>query len=229
LIPDFIENPAAMIDYQSARLNMVESQVRPNKVTDFAVIEAMLDVPRERFVPEHLRGIAYVDEDVPLGGGRYLIEPMVLGRMLQLAAIGREDAVLDVGCATGYASAVLARLARQVVALEEAPALAARAAAAFKDMRLANVALVEDPLTEGYPRRAPYDVILFGGAVEIVPPAIADQLAEGGRLLAVVNYDSGVGKVILMTRADGIFAQRAVFDATTALLPGFAKPPSFVF
>ena len=104
-------NPAAMIDYQSARLNMVESQVRPNKVTDFAVLDAMLEVPRERFVPEHLRGVAYVDEDVSLGGGRCLIEPMVFGRMLQLAAIAGGNVVLDVGCATGYSSTVLARLA----------------------------------------------------------------------------------------------------------------------
>src|SRR5579859_6969843 len=115
-----------MIDYQSARLNMVESQVRPNKVTDAAVLDALLAVPRERFVPEHLQGVAYIDDDVPLGGGRYLAEPMVFARFLQLAAIKPTDTVLEIACGSGYASAVLARLAQRVIALEDDHALAAR-------------------------------------------------------------------------------------------------------
>src|SRR6266700_3242878 len=127
-------------DYRSARLNMVESQIRPNKVTDPAVIEAMLAVPRERFVPEALRGVAYVDEDIPLGGGRYLMEPMVLGRLLQTAAIRPSDVVLDVGCGPGYASAVMARLARDVVALEEDPALMRQVAVLVTELGLTNVA-----------------------------------------------------------------------------------------
>lgn len=218
-----------MIDFQSARLNMVDSQVRPNKVTDFAVLDAMLAVPRERFVPEHLRGIAYVDEDVPLGSNRFLIEPMVFGRMLQLAAIGPEDVVLDVGCATGYASAVMSRLARSVVALEEDDALAQRAASSLKELGLTNVSLVEGPLAAGYPQRAPYDVIVFGGAVAAIPPAISGQLAEGGRLLAVLKPGAGMGKAILMTRVEGVLTSRVVFDAGTPMLPGFAPQPGFVF
>jgi protein-L-isoaspartate(D-aspartate) O-methyltransferase len=218
-----------MIDFQSARINMVDSQVRPNKVTDLAVLEAMLAVPRERFVPEHLSGVAYIDEDVPLGGGRYLVEPMVLGRLLQLAAIAKSDAVLEIGCATGYASSVLSRLAGSVVALEEDRALAQRASALLRELGAANVAVVEGPLAAGWPAKAPYGVILLGGAVPRIPPAISGQLAEGGRLVAVLRAGPGMAKAALVTRAGGVLAQRIVFDAGTPLLPGFAEPPGFVF
>lgn len=223
-----IQSPTA-IDYHSARLNMVDSQIRPNKVSDPAIIEAMLSVPRERFVPASLRGIAYVDEDIPLGGGRYLMEPMVLGRLLQVAAIAPDDVVLDVGCGSGYASVVMARLARNVVALEEDPALARQAAGLVGELAVPNVTIVEGKLAAGYPSRAPYNVILLNGAVSVVPPAITGQLANGGRLVAVVQGNSGMGKGVLMTRADDALGQRVVFDAATPLLPGFAAQPSFVF
>src|ERR687886_647850 len=132
-----------MIDYAAARLNMVESQIRPNKVVDLNVRQAFLDVPRELFVPEHLRGIAYIDEDVPLGGGRYLMEPMVLGRFLQFALIEPHETVLEVGAGTGYGAAVMSRLARGVVALESDPPLLARARTALRATGAANVTLVE--------------------------------------------------------------------------------------
>ena len=218
-----------MIDYTSARLNMVESQIRPNKVTDRAVLEALLAVPRERFVPDALRGIAYVDEALPLSSGRFLMEPMVFGRLLQLAAIARGDAVLDVGCGTGYGSAVMARLGGHVFALEEDAALAARARTCLGVLALDTVELIEGPLSIGWPSRAPYAVILFEGAVDAVPPAIAGQLAEGGRLLAVVHSEDGMGRGVLMTRNGGVLGQRAVFDAALPLLPGFARQPSFAF
>ena len=220
---------AALVDYQSARLNMVESQIRPNKVTDPAIIEALLAIPRERFVPAALRGIAYVDADVPLGGGRYLMEPMVFGRLLQFAAIGRDDVVLDVGCGSGYASAVMAQLAGRVVALEEDPALAHGAAARIAELAISNVVPAEGALTAGWLELAPYDVILFNGAVAAIPPAIAGQLAKGGRLVAVVHAEPGMGKAVLMTRVEGVYAQRIVFDAGTPMLPGFAARPGFVF
>ena len=223
-----IQSPAA-IDYHSARLKMVDSQIRPNKVSDPAIIAAMLAVPRERFVPAALRGIAYVDRDVPLGGGRYLMEPMVLGRLLQMAAIGRNDAVLDVGCGPGYASAVMAQLARDVVALEEDAALARQAAGLVAELGLRNIASVEGRLASGWAARAPYDVILIGGAVAAVPSVIAGQLANGGRLAAVVQAGSGMGRAVLMTRAGDAFGQRILFDAATPLLPGFAARPSFEF
>ncbi len=207
---------------------MVESQIRPNKVTAPAIIEAMLAVPRERFVAEALRGIAYVDEDIPLGGGRYLMEPMVLGRLLQFAAIARTDSVLDVGCGPGYASAVMARLARSVVALEEDPALARRAAALLTELAVSNVTVVEGVLANGYAARGPYDVILLNGAVAAIPPTIAGQLTNGGRLVTVMHA-AGIGKAALMTRVGDVFSQRIVFDAGTPLLPGFAAQPGFVF
>jgi protein-L-isoaspartate(D-aspartate) O-methyltransferase len=220
---------SAAIDYHSARLNMVESQIRPNKVSDPAILAAMLAVPRERFVPAALRGIAYVDEDVPLGGGRYLMEPMVLGRLLQAAAIAPGDVVLDVGCGSGYASAVMARLARDVVALEEDPVLARQAASLLGELAGPSVTVVEGKLAAGCPPRAPYDVILLNCAVAAIPPAISGQLANGGRLVTVVQGSAGMGKAVLMSRVDDAFGQRIVFDASTPLLPGFAAEPGFVF
>ncbi len=157
------------------------------------------------------------------------MEPMVFGRLLQVAAIGRQDIVLDVGCGSGYASAVMARLARKVIALEEEPALAHGAAARFAELAISNAVPVKGPLASGWPLLAPYDVILFNGAVAAIPPVIAGQLAKGGRLLAVVLADSGMGKAVLMTRVEDVYAQRIVFDAGTPMLPGFAAPQSFAF
>jgi protein-L-isoaspartate(D-aspartate) O-methyltransferase len=218
-----------MIDYAAARLNMVEGQIRTNKVTDEAVIDAFLSVPRERFVPPALSGAAYVDEDIPLGGGRWLMEPMVFARLLQLAELGREDTVLEIGCGTGYGTALLSRLAHAVVAVESDPRLAAEARARLAELGCENAAVVEGPLAEGYPGRAPYDAILFSGAVAEVPEAIGRQLAAGGRLLAVVKAPTGLGQAEVMIRADGVLSRRPVFDAATPLLPGFQREPSFVF
>jgi protein-L-isoaspartate(D-aspartate) O-methyltransferase len=217
-----------MSDYAAARLKMVESQVRPNKVSDPALLEALLSVPRELFAPEHLRGLAYIDEDIPIGDGRYLMEPMVLARLLQTAAIAPEDRVLEIGGGTGYGAAVLALLARSVVLLET-PALAARARAALAQAGAANVGVREGKLEAGCKERAPYDVIVFGGAITRIPEAVTAQLAEGGRLVAVVKDAPGMGKATLATKARGIVSRRVVFDAGTMLLPGFAPEASFVF
>jgi protein-L-isoaspartate(D-aspartate) O-methyltransferase len=216
-----------MNDYQSVRLNMVESQVRPNKVTDPAILDALLAVPRELYVPEGLRGIAYVDEDVPLGGGRYLMEPMVFARLLQFGEIGSGDNVLDVGCGFGYSTAVMARIARRVVAVEDDAGLLAKARTLLAGV--ANATLVDLPLVGGSPQQAPYDLILLGGAVATVPPAITAQLGEGGRLLTVLLPEHGLGKAVLMTRRDGVLAQRVIFDAGTPLLAGFSPQREFVF
>ena len=148
---------------------MIESQLRPNKVTDDRVLDAFASIRRELFVPEHLRAVAYVDEDLPLGGGRYLMEPMVAARLLQAAAIERTDTALIVGAGTGYEAALAAMLARNVVALEEDAELARRARAALVEHAIASVSVVEGPLPQGYRPRAPYDVILFGGAVAEMP------------------------------------------------------------
>src|SRR5216684_5195350 len=218
-----------MTGYEAARTCMVESQLRPNKVTDERVLGAFAGIRRELFAPEHLRVVAYIDEDLPLGGGRYLMEPMVAARLLQTAAIERTDTVLIVGAGTGYEAGLIAVLTRNVVALEEDPELARRARSALVEHAIASVSIVEGPLPEGYRPRAPYDVILFGGGVAEVPCQISSQLAEEGRLLAVVKSGNAVGRAILTTRTGGLLARRVIFDAATPLLPGLLTKPAFAF
>jgi protein-L-isoaspartate(D-aspartate) O-methyltransferase len=222
-----------MIDYAQARLNMVEGQLRTNKVTDEAVLDAVLAVPRELYVPSPLRGSAYVDDDIPLGGGRSMMEPLVLARLLQLASITPQDKVLEIGCGTGYATALLARLAGAVTALESDARLAA-AARRLLEQQGAKAKIVEGALAAGWPDGAPYDVILFNGAVAEIPQAVAAQLAEGGRLVGVVRPDAGPaghanGEAVLMTKAEGALSSRPVFDAAAHELPGCGRTPSFVF
>lgn len=217
-----------MIDFASARKQMVDTQLLPNKVTDARVIDAMSNVPREAFVPESRRGVAYVDEDVPVAPGRYIIEPMVFARLLQAAAISNMDAVLDIGCATGYSAAVLSRLAGVVVAVEEDAGLAASASASLAALGAENAAVITAPLRAGYAAQAPYDVIVVEGAVEEMPAALLDQLGEGGRLVAVLA-GRGIGKATLFTRSAGVVGQRQLFDAGLPPLPGFAREAGFVF
>lgn len=216
------------MDFAAARRNMVDSQVRTNKVTDEAVIEALRQVPREIFVPEPFRGIAYVDEDLLLDGDRYLVEPMVFGRLLQAAAIRPTDIVLDLGCGPGYSTAVIARLANTVVALETDGALLNQAARNLGRLGVDNAVVVDGPLEEGWPPQAPYNVIVLGGAVAHVPDQVLDQIVEGGRLVGVVAGE-GVGRVVIHFRRGGSVSSRTLFDATIPLLPGFAPEPSFVF
>jgi protein-L-isoaspartate(D-aspartate) O-methyltransferase len=218
-----------MTGYETARTRMVESQLRPNKVTDKRLLDAFLTIHRELFVPEHLQAVAYVDDDLPLGKGRYLMEPMVAARLLQAAAVERTDTALIVGAGTGYEAALVAVLARSVVALEEDPELARRAHAALVEHSIASVSVAEAPLPQGHRARAPYDVIFFCGAVAEVPTEIASQLADGGRLMAVVKSGNGMGHATLTTRIGGGLARRVLFDAATARLPGFFPKPAFAF
>jgi protein-L-isoaspartate(D-aspartate) O-methyltransferase len=235
LIPPPRYNPArhfsddSMTLFDAARNHMVDSQLRPNKVSDERVLGAFAKIRRELFVPENLRQVAYIDEDLPLGGGRYLMEPMVAARLLQAANVERAETALVVGAGTGYEAAVVAVLARSVVAVEDNPELARRARAALVEHTIAAVSVVEGPLPEGCRPRAPYDVILFTGAVAEVPSEIASQLAEGGRLLAVVKPASAIGRATLTTRTGGVLARRIIFDAATPLLSGFLPKPTFVF
>ena len=218
-----------MVDFAAARLNMVESQLRTNKVTDLRLLGAFETVPRELFVPEPLRGIAYIDEDVALGGGRFVMEPRVLARLLQAAQPGPEDVALDLGCGSGYATAILSRLVATVVALEDDAALAAAANRTLDKLEIDNAVVVERRLTEGYPKQAPYNVILLGGAVAEVPAAIADQLAEGGRLVTVVSAGPGLGRATLMRRDGGVISSRVLYDAALPVLPGFEAEHGFEF
>jgi protein-L-isoaspartate(D-aspartate) O-methyltransferase len=219
----------AMTGYEAARAHMIERQLQPNKVTDERLIDACAVVRREAFVPERLRAIAYADDDLPLGGGRYLMAPMVAARLLQAADAGRNDNALVVGAGVCYEAALLATLCRSVVALESDPALARQGRAALVEHRMANVNVVEDAQAPASRVRSAYDVIFFGGAVAEIPAEISTQLAEGGRMVAVVKPDPGPGRATIVTRTGGVLAARVMFDAATPLLPGLAKKPVFVF
>jgi protein-L-isoaspartate(D-aspartate) O-methyltransferase len=216
------------MDYATARHNMVESQIRPNKVTDPRLIGALESVPRELFVPKPLRGIAYVDDDIAVAEDRYLMEPLVLARLLQAAALEPGDTALDVGCATGYSTALFGRLAGMVVGLECDRRLAAEAQRRLAELGVDNAVVVDGRLTEGHAKEAPYDVILLGGRVERIPERIIEQLADGGRLVGVIGR-SGLGRAIVMTRRGGTVSSREIFDASVPPLPGFEREPGFVF
>jgi protein-L-isoaspartate(D-aspartate) O-methyltransferase len=198
-------------------------------VHDDRVLDAFLRLQRELFVPADLRGIAYIDEDLPVAPGRYLMEPMVAARLLQALAVRPRDTALVVGAGVGYEAAVLGLLARGVIALEENPELARIGRSALVDHRIASVTYVEAPLRDGHRARAPYDVILFGGAVAAVPDGISAQLAEGGRMAVVLREPGPIGRATLITRTGAVLAQRVIFDAAIPLLPGFEAEPGFVF
>lgn len=223
-----------MIDFVQARRTMVDGQVRVNDVTDHALIEAMLAIPRERFVPPARAALAYIDDDLEVAAAigaapaRYLMEPMVLAKLLQALSLTESARVLDVGGATGYSAAVLSRLAAEVVAVEENPALAALARENFGALGLANVACVEGLLTGGWAARQPYDAILLNGAAGRIPEALLSQLADGGRLAAVIRKDRAA-KAILFMRNGGNISTRHLFDAAVPPLPGFELPDTFVF
>ena len=218
-----------MIDHVAARRNMVSGQIRTNRVTDERLIEAMEEIPRERFVPHAKRGVAYVDEDVEIAFGRFLMEPMVLARLLQEADIAADDMVLDVGCGTGYASAVMARLAGTVIALDVDESLAAEAERALSAVGADNAIVVTGPLADGCSQQAPYDVILVGGAVDHLPQALADQLAEAGRIVGVVREPGTVGQATLWARHRGALSSRSLFEASLPPLPGISRPARFEF
>jgi protein-L-isoaspartate(D-aspartate) O-methyltransferase len=215
-----------MTDYAAARRHMVDGQVRTADVTDFRIISAMLEVPRERFMPPASVSLAYLDFDVPVSATRRLLKPMVLAKLIQAAEIGPTDRVLDAGCATGYTTTVLARIAGQVVALEQDAGLAKAASEALS--ALPNVGVVSGPLTQGWPQGAPYDAIVLEGATEVAPHALCQQLKDGGRLVCVLGAGPG-SKAMLYRRSGAEVGGRAIFDASAALLPGFAKTPVFAF
>lgn len=217
------------MNYGAARLNMVESQVRPNRVTDSRIVLAMAELPREQFVSVGLRGVAYVDEDISIGNGRYLMEPMVHARLLQAAEIAPGEHVLEIGCGTGYGAALLSRLAAQVVALESDAGLAATARANLAALKIGNVEIVAGALEDGWPQSAPYQAIVLGGSVERIPAALDSQLAESGRLVAIVTPPGQQGAAILRLKNHGAVTARPLFDAASRRLPGFAADRGFVF
>ncbi len=215
-----------MIDFQQRRTMMVDTQVRPNDVTKYPVIAAMLEVPREEFVPDARRDIAYSGENVDLGHGRVLLEPRTLAKMIDALDVQPTDLVLDVGCGLGYSAAVLGRLAQAVVAVEQDAEMAAAAQARLAACGSDNVAVVQGKLVAGAPEQAPYDAILIGAGIEQLPDAIADQLADGGRIIALW-VEGALGVVRLGTRLDGRLMWRFAFHAHAPVLPGFAHPRGF--
>jgi protein-L-isoaspartate(D-aspartate) O-methyltransferase len=217
-----------MFDAAVARRLMVDGQVRTADVTDAALLDAMLMLPREHFLPPSLAQLAYLDSDIPIGNGRALLKPMVLAKLIQAAQVRVEDRVLDVGCGTGYSAAVLTRLAGAVTALEEDAELARQAKEALATSGAASVEVVVGPLTAGWLAGAPYDVILLDGAAENVPDALGRQLKAGGRLVGVQGRPPAA-KGTIYHLIDGRLVGRPVFDAAARLLPGFEAPPTFIF
>lgn len=217
-----------MHDYTLAREAMVDRQVRPSDVTRHNIIDAMLDVPRETFVPASQRSVAYVDRDVPLGKGRALLAPRTFSKMLDTAEIGPDETVLDVGCGLGYSSAVIARLCRGVIGVEEDEAMANAAEANLAALAIDNAVVLNRPLAGGVPDEGPYDVIVVSGGIATEPTALYDQLAEDGRLIAVW-MQGGTGQARLSVKTGDDVATRWVFDAFAPVLPGFEAKPSFSF
>lgn len=215
-----------MVDYAIARTKMVDNQLRTNDVTDHALISALLDVAREGFVGEAQKALAYIDDDLPLGGDRFLMKPHVFGKLVQAADIAPGDKVLIVGVGSGYSAAVVARLAGAVIAVESDAALADAARQALAGV--AGVEVVTGPLNAGCAAKGPYNVILVEGAIEAIPPALSAQLAEGGRLVAIEGAGRA-GRAMLLTRAGGEVSGRLAFNAAAKPLPGFARPREFVF
>jgi protein-L-isoaspartate(D-aspartate) O-methyltransferase len=223
-----------MSDYGAARHNMVESQIRPNQVTDARLLRALNDIPRESFVPASLQALAYMEEGIQVGQShqgepaRCLVSPMPLARLIQLAEVDEDNLVLDVGCATGYSTTVLARMAEAVVGLESDEALAEQASQILMELGTDNAAVVSGPLQDGYSSEGPFDVILLNGCVPEVPQLLLKQLKEGGRLVAIIS-DHEFGQATLFCNTGGGVSQRTAFDAAGPALPGFKKEKEFAF
>ena len=216
-------------DYATARRYMVDCQVRPSDVTNLDVIDAMLAVPREAFVPADQSGMTYLDLDLEIGTSkRFLIKPVVVARLLQAAEIKPTDKVLVVGCATGYVAAVVAQLAGRVVATESDPALAASAAATLKTLGCGNVTVLQGAIPDGNAAHAPYDVIVLDGATAIVPTTLYQQLSPEGCLVGVFA-NRRPQRAMLVRRSHDGFGDLALFDANAPMLPGLQQTPEFVF
>jgi protein-L-isoaspartate(D-aspartate) O-methyltransferase len=221
-----------MSSFATARQKMVDGQVRPSDVTDIRILDAMLAVPREAYVPVNQRALAYLDRDLELREGgaavRFLIKPAVIARMLQAAEIQDTDKVLVAGTAPGYTAAVVARLAGQVIATESDPTQSAKAKEVLAQLGLGNVTFKAVAPAGGDPENAPYDVIVLDGATEIRPDKLYSQLKEGGRLVGVFATNNPA-RAMIVTRSHGDFGHRVLFDASAPVLSGLERLPAFVF
>ena len=215
-----------MTDFATRRRVMVDTQIRPSDVTSYPIIAAMLAVPRELFVPDALREAAYADECLDLGNGRELLAPRTFARMLEALSVGPEDLVLDVGCGLGYSTAVIARMAQAVVGVEEDAAMAAEAEPLLAEIGADNAIIHAGPLAAGAAGHGPYDAIIIEGGIACLPDALADQLKEGGRIVAIF-VEGAVGVVRSGLKLGGAISWRFEFNAAARILPGFAKRPVF--
>jgi len=217
------------MDFAVARRNMVESQVRTNKVTDQRVLDRMGSLPRELFVPKSRRTLAYMDECLQIGEGRYLMEPCALARLLQGAALQESDVALVIGCGTGYSAALMAGMAATVFGIDSDPELVAEAGTILSELAIDNVVIEARQHRDGWAEQGPYDVILIDGEVPEVPQSILDQLGEGGRLLAIVREDVAVARAMLYGKRFGSVSHCVLFDAKVGPCPGFEQKTGFVF
>ncbi|MDT1062851.1 protein-L-isoaspartate O-methyltransferase [Paracoccus sp. CPCC 101403] len=216
-----------MTDFAQRRTMMVDSQVRPNDVTSYPVIDAMLHVPREQFVPDARRDVAYAGQNIELGAGRVLLEPRTLGKMMEVLDLQSGDLVLNVGAGYGYTAALVAMIAQAVVAVEDDPAMAAEAQSRLTAQDVFNAAVVTGPLNQGYASQAPYDAMLIEGAIEEFPAALAEQLRDGGRVVALFR-EGNLGTVRIGRKVEGRINWRFAFNAGAPVLPGFEKVRGFV-
>ncbi|EAS50048.1 putative protein-L-isoaspartate O-methyltransferase [Aurantimonas manganoxydans SI85-9A1] len=217
------------MDFDAARTRMVDNQIRTTDVTRHEILRAFLEVPREEFVPAARKPLAYIDEDVPLGNGRFIMEASPFAKLIQLAAIRPDDVVLDVGCGTGYSSAVLSHLAGSVVSLEQDPDLAEAATENLARLDYVTCAVVEGPLNEGYPSEAPFDVIFMQGSVGILPETLLQQLRPGGRLVVVEGQGNAAEAKLYFRDDNGVVGSRFGFNCSIRPLPGFQKKAEFAF
>ncbi|MEJ2036274.1 MAG: protein-L-isoaspartate O-methyltransferase [Maritimibacter sp.] len=217
-----------MSDFNSLRTMMVDTQIRPSDVTKYPIIEAMLTIPRENFVPDALRGAAYAGAPIELAENRVMFEPRTLAKTLEVLDIRSGDAVLVLGAGLGYSAAVIAHFAEYVVALEEDEALAGEAEKNLSEQGADNVAVLTGALTEGDARHGPYDAIIVEGAVQDVPARLTDQLKDGGRI-AVIFAQGDMGALRIGHRIGNRIDWRLAFNAAAPVLPGFQKKAEFVF
>jgi len=221
-----------MQDFAGLRTRMVDNQLRTNAVTNYRILDAMEAVPRELFLNPSLRSIAYSDNDLLISdtkeARRFLQKPMVFAKLIQAAEIEPDDFVLVVGCNSGYALAVVARLAGAVVGVEGDSELAVRADELMTELGVENADVVQAPLAEGCASQGPYDVIVFDGAAQSVPPEVVAQLRDGGRLVYIDGDGRNAQAIVLQKNGDQI-GRRAVFNAAAPKLPGFEREIGFVF
>ncbi|MBP2549071.1 protein-L-isoaspartate(D-aspartate) O-methyltransferase [Neorhizobium galegae] len=217
-----------MMDFEAARIKMVDNQVRTTDVTSHSVLRAFLTVPREAFVPEKMKALAYIDNDIEVAPGRYLMEASPLAKLLQLAAVTKDDVVLEIGCGSGYATALFSNIASAVVAVESDAGLATKATETLATLGCDNAVVVTGNMEAGYAAEAPYDLIFINGAVEQVSEPVFQQLRDGGRLVTVVGYGNA-STARVFRKENGVVSESAFFNTSVKPLPGFRKAKEFVF